>query len=247
MKALALSLALVLLPGVAAAHSHRFDGCGFHSRYDMQLTAKALLFTLKDPSRRIEMDHGALRVDGKEVVLSPGDRERIAAFEANVRTLVPQIKAIGRDAAEIAYTAVSEVASALAGEHSAVRAKLDRMRSDVRARIDASFESQPFNEKEFEALVESSVKEMVPALVGDLVSVAVQAALSGDEKVAADIERRADRLGDEIERRVETQARQIEARAEALCPQLAQLDRLETNLELRLGDGSRLDLLDVRE
>jgi len=35
----------------------------------------------------------------------------------------------------------------------------------------------------------------------------------------------------------------LEARAEALCPRLARLDALEEELELRLADGSRLDLV----
>ena len=248
MKRLALSLALLLAaPAAASAREHHFDtSCHIDSPYDLQLTAQLLRFTRADGTpRKIEMDHGRLFVDGKEQKLSDADRARIAEYEASVRALVPQVKAIARDAANIAYTAVGEVAIAFGGDHGELRAKLDRMHERVRERIDASFDSQPWNEKEFEALVESTVQEMVPALVGELTSMAVKAALSGDESVAQDMERRADKLEHEIESRVETESRRIEARAEALCPQLVQLTRIEAELDVRLPDGSRISLIDA--
>lgn len=252
MKPLILSLALAAsLAGVAPARAHDRErhidlSCSFDSGYDVKLTAQALHFARKSATpHEIEMHHGVLRVDGKEMAMSEADHARIAEFEAKVRSLVPQVKAIARDAADIAYTAVGEVANAFANDKGELRGKLDRMRSEVRARIDASFDSQPWNEKEFDSLVESTVSEMVPVLVGEVTSMAVKAALSGDESVANDIEKRANRLEAEIERRVETQSRQIEARAEALCPQLVELSQLEASLDLRLPDGSRLDLLDV--
>jgi hypothetical protein len=222
--------------------------CHIDSPYDLQLTAQALRFTRESGTpHKIEMDHGRLRVDGREIAVSDADRARIAEYEATVRALVPQVKAIARDAVNIAYTAVGEVAVAFGGDHSDLRGKLDRMRDRVRERIDASFESQPWNDKEFEALVESTVEEMVPALVGEVTSIAVRAPLSGDESVAKDMERRADRLEKDIEDRVETESRRIEARAEALCPQILQLSRLQAGLEVRLPDGSRLSLIEARE
>jgi hypothetical protein len=251
MKPLILSLALTAaLANVSAASAHEHHtniSCSFDSRYDVQLTAEALRFARESSTpHQIEMHHGVLRVDGKEVAMSEADHTRIAEFEAKVRHLVPQVKAIARDAADIAYTAVGEVANAFAGDRSELRGKLDRMRSEVRARIEASFDTHPWNEKQFDAIVESTVQEMIPALVGEVTSMAIKAALSGDESVAQDIEKRANRLESEIEQRVEIQSRQIEARAEALCPQLVELSQLESSLELRLPDGSRLDLLDVR-
>jgi len=252
MKPLILSLALAaslacVAPASAHDREHHFDlSCNFDSHYDVQLTAQVLRFVReKSTPHEVEMHHGVLRVDGKEVAMSEADHARIAEFEAKVRSLVPQVKAIARDAADIAYTAVGEVAAAFSNDNGELRAKLDRMHGEMRARIDASFDSKPWNEKQFDAIVESTVEEMVPALVGNVTSLAIKAALSGDEAVANDIEKRANRLESEIERRVETQSKQIEARAEALCPQLMELSQLEASLDLRLPDGSRLDLLDT--
>jgi len=241
---LALALAVMLPPAAQAGPGRHLCNISSQSQYSIRLTPQALLF-FRDggiPST-VEMRRGELTVDGKQLDLSDADHRRIAEYEATIRALVPQVKAIARDAADIAYTAVGEVANSFAGDGSALRAKLERMHAEVRARIDASFDSKPWNEKEFGNVVESAVTELVPALVGELVGVAVKAALAGDEAVAADIEKRANRIEAEIEQRVETQARQIEARVEALCPTVAKLAQLEADLDVRLPGGGRIDLI----
>ncbi len=233
-------------PGAFAAH--RFDRCDVGSGYDLQVNPEVVRFRRGDGTpHEVEMQHGELRIDGRNVELSRADRERIAEYEATVRRLIPQVKAIARDATDIAFTAVGEVAEALAGRDAALHGRIARLRGDVRAQIDASFEQRPWRDRDFEALVESTVQELVPAIAANVASVAVKAALAGDEAAARDIERRADRLESEIKARVEAHARQIEARAEALCPIVAQLDTLEQRLDYRLDDGRPLDLVQVRD
>jgi hypothetical protein len=48
-----------------------------------------------------------------------------------------------------------------------------------------------------------------------------------------------------IEAGVEKRAAVLEARAEALCPKLLALDRIESQLALRLADDTTLDLLQI--
>ena len=49
-----------------------------------------------------------------------------------------------------------------------------------------------------------------------------------------------------VEARIEARAAEIETRADALCPRLAELDALESALELRLAGNAVLDLLQVQ-
>lgn len=248
MKTPALLLALALAtPATAAVRVHHVDGCGVESRYDLALEADRLAFTRRDAApQRIELERGHLRVDGRELAVSEADRRRLAEVEAGLRALAPQMRAIAGDAVDIAYTAIGEVARAFAGEHSTLADTLDRRHVDARARIDAVFASRPFDDKAINAVVDAAVEEAMPALASDVAAVAVKALLSGDERLQRDLERRTANLDAQIEARVETQVRQIEARAEALCPQFAQLARLQDSLDLRLPDGGRLDLIGVQ-
>jgi hypothetical protein len=71
---------------------------------------------------------------------------------------------------------------------------------------------------------------VVPEVVGNVTALALKAAFSGDEGAVEAIERKADRLEKEIERDVERRADELGRRADKLCPQLTELDRLESTL-----------------
>jgi hypothetical protein len=74
---------------------------------------------------------------------------------------------------------------------------------------------------------------------------AVKAAFTGDATAAAELEARADGIEKSIERAVEKRSAELEARAKGLCPRLRTLERMQSDLGVRLADGSRLDLIDV--
>lgn len=245
MKRLLLTAALAV--SSVAANAATTELCGVDSKYDISLDSNRLLFEKSGiQPATVEMRHGRLLVDGREIALSEEDRTRVAKYEATVRALVPQAKAIARDASDIAFTAVAEVAVAFAGDASAssTRSRLDEIRSRVRDRIDAAFDKRPWHDDEFDDMVESTLKELLPVIIGEVAGKAVAMALSGDEKGAQELEARAEKLKGDIERRINTQTQQLAARAAALCPMVAQLGAIEGSLELRL-DGTRLKLLEV--
>jgi DNA repair exonuclease SbcCD ATPase subunit len=121
--------------------------------------------------------------------------------------------------------------------------RLAQAQRDISTRIETQYASGAFNERELGKAIEETVKELVPLIAADIAAVAVAAALSGDESVVEDIERRAAQLEKTIEREVEQRAEALERRAESLCPRIAALDTLESELEVRLADGARLDLV----
>ncbi|MEO8671706.1 MAG: DUF2884 family protein [Tahibacter sp.] len=230
----------------ASAHRHLELSCSVHSNYGVSLDGDGLRFEREKGSPgKVVMHAGHLRIDGRELSLSDADHRRVAEYEATVRALVPQAKIIARDAIGIAFTAVSEVAVAFSSDanHSDVRDRLDRVRSGVLQKVDESFDKRPWQQSQLDDIVESTVSELVPVLVGDIAGTAIRIALSGDEAAAKELERRSDKLEHDIERRIDTQTEQLAARAEALCPMVAQLASIEASLELRLDGGARLDLL----
>lgn len=243
MKLLPFALSAALLAAGPAAAS--FDACEFESDFNLRIAADGLRFERDAGAPAlVEMRAGVLRVDGREVALSAADRSRVRDFERRIRVLVPEVKAIAIDAVAIATEAVTQVAASIAGKNnSAAVSRIEQLGAELVTKIERADDTREWNEGEFERNVAAFTAEVMPSLIGDAASIAVQAALSGDASAAQDLEARVQNMEKEIEARVEKRARSLEARADALCPRLAELDALEAELELRLADNARLDLL----
>lgn len=243
---LAAALALAATPALA---SHHDAACDVHSAYDLKVTSEALDFTKSAGNPRdVRMQAGRLYVDGREVALSAADRDRVARYEAEVRALIPEVKAIAREAVGIAFSAIVEVARTFADsddDFARSRAKLDDARRGLDQRIEAEFDSRAFDDVAFEHVIEDAVKTTVPVIVGEVTGKAVRIALSGDERAAEALERKAGEMEKTLEREVERKADALEARAKALCPRIVALDRIEADLTIRV-DGQPLDLIHTR-
>ena len=246
MKRLPLALAAALLcAGTASANG--LDACDFESDFDLSIGAEALTFKRDSGTpTAVVMRRGELTIDGRTLALSGADRARVRKIEAEVRALVPEVKAIALDAVGIASDALIQVATSLSGKTDESTAQRARNLSDqLRAKIESSNDSRDWNDGEFEKAVAGLTAELVPSLVANVAAIAVQAALSGDEAGAAALEKRMQNFEKELESRIESRAKEIETRADALCPRLAELDALETALELRLADNAPLDLIQL--
>lgn len=246
MKLLPLAAALLAFAGSAQARGT--DVCDFESEFDLRIQPQSLLFHRDAGSpETIEMTGGRLIVDGREVGLSSDDRQRIERYEAEVRALVPEVKAIAMDAIGIASEAVIQVANTFAGENSKkALERVDDLTDQLADRIAASHDTADWDNDEFEDAIETLVTELVPMMAGDIAAVAITAALTGDEAAARRLEERAERMEKAIEEKVERRAEELEARAEALCPRVEALDELEAGLSVRLADNRPLDLLEAR-
>jgi Protein of unknown function (DUF2884) len=251
MKRLLLALALGLSLTATAAQAHRsIESCGVDSDYSIRFNSGGVLFERKDGKpASIVMNKGRLVVDGRDLSLSDADRTRIAEFEATLRALVPQAKGIARDAIDIAYSAVSEVAAAFSktADSPAARAKLETVRDQIKRRVDDSFYDRPWTGDEFDDIVDNAMSGLMPLIIGEIAGNAIAIALSGDEAAAKELERRTEKLEKDIEHRIDTQTAQLASRVAALCPMVARLDNIESSLDLRLDGDARLDLFDLED
>lgn len=233
----------------SAAQARDIEMCDIDSDYELHLTDQSLTWTRdKGPAAKVEMRAGKLWIDGREVALDRADRERVERIEATVREALPEVKAIAMDAVAIAFSAVEQVAHVFGSEgNTTARAEeFAKIRIVAEQRINDAFTRNAWNDDDFDAWIEDSVSKLVPIIAGDIASAAVKVALSGDEKGAAELEARAERLESTLEREVEKRADELEKRAEALCEVTNELDDVEDALAVRLDDGSRLDLFDTR-
>jgi len=188
------------------------------------------------------MRQGRLFVDGKWVALNAADSKRIAQYERETRAVLPLARQIGRDAAEIAFTVLGEVAAGFSSDPASTRAELAKARSRLDARLARSISANHFNSDHLGEGIGQTVAELLPSLVGDIVGGAVRAALTGDTARM----QRMQTIDQDIEARVDPRAKALERRAEALCQHMQALDEIDDALEYRLPDGRPLDLLDAK-
>ncbi len=247
-RSLSLALATALMAPLSQAMAEvNFDAqCEVESDYELTIKSDRLVFQ-KDGGGEIAFANGQLFVDGNALALSRADASRVAEFERSVRALVPEVKAIARDAVEIAVVALSRVIDTFASEanRASFVAELDAMRVEIDALIEQTNSTRGARNGEFEAKAKEFTERMAPRIAGEFASQAMTAALSGDETKVAAIEAKADRFEKEIEASVEAPAKALEARANALCPRIKALDLIESEFELRLPDGQPLNLVEV--
>lgn len=251
MNRLIFMFALTALSATAAHADIDIHGadCGLHSNYSLTINPDALVFAGKTGTpAEVIIANGTLRIDGRGVEVSAADRQRLLDIEHGVRDTLPEVKEIAHDAIAIAIEAVSEVSAAFAKDSEAARASAQRIARSAREldqRIATSNSFADWNDGDIERLLGGIVGTLVGEVVGNVAGQAITVALSGDEKAAAELEARADGLEKKINRAVERRSKELERRAMGLCPRLRTLARLESELDARLADGGRLDLVRV--
>ena len=233
-------LGLLLVAGNAMAKE---ISCNVESDYELHVTPRSVIMTREHGTPdAVLMRQGRLFVDGKWVALSAADSKRIAQYERETRAVLPLARQIARDASEIAFTVLGEVASGFSSDPASTRARLEQARTRLDARLARSISANHFNSDHLGEGIGRTVAELVPSLVGDIVGGAVRAALTGDTARMQRIER----MDQDIEARVDPRARSLERRADALCQHMQALDEIDDALDYRLPDGRPLDLLDAK-
>jgi hypothetical protein len=240
---LALAVAALACAGSAQAHDvHIGNDCSWSGDYALDNHRLAMVLTREDaPAAHVVIGGGRLYVDRQPVTLSPADQQRVADYEAELRALLGDTRAVVGDALDIAITALHEVSVALAPEDEDARERLQQTRTRLRAEV----ERMPIGESDSDvpdAIIEPVIEEFVPQIVGSSVRMALSVAFNPERE--AEMERRMERMEHTLEQRVERQADLLEQRADGLCLRVRRLDAIEAGFEFRLSDGSRLDVFE---
>jgi len=237
-----MGLSLLLLAGAAQAAEINAE-CNVESDYDFSLSDRSAIFTRDiGTPKAIVMRQGRLFVDDAWVTLSAADSRRVADYEREAREAMPLARQVGLDAADIAFTALGEVAAEFGGDPDRTRAKLDKARAQIDRELSRSVNANHYNSEALGESIGNAVKEVMPSLIGDIVTGALGAAFSGDEERM----KRLENLDKDIEARIQPRADKLEARARALCAKMENLDRIDNALEYRLPNGKALGLLEVK-
>ena len=237
------ALVLLALTPLAATAQSRDIHCDIESDYSLSVNAQSVILTRDSGTPKWIVIRGErLFVDDGWVALGSDDRKRIAEFERGTREILPLARDIGRDAADIAFTALAEVAAGFSSDPAKTRARLDQARGKIDARLSRAVAANRFDSSDLGQGIAEAVSEVVPMVIGDIVGGAVRAALSGDSKRLEAMQG----LDKQIEARIEPRAKALEKRAEQLCGKMEALDRLDNALAYRLQGDIPLDMLRMK-
>ena len=112
---------------------------------------------------------------------------------------------IARDATEIAFAALTEVAAGFSTDPANTRTSLDKARKTIDKRLGRSISANRFSSDEMGEAIGQTVGEVVPLIIGDIVGGAVRAAFTGDTARLEKMEN----LDKQIEAQVEPRAKQL--------------------------------------
>lgn len=242
MRSVSIGLSLLLIAGTAQAVDIDVD-CNVESDYDFALTDKSVIFTRDTGTpKAIVMRQGRLFVDDRWVQLSAADSRRVADYEREARAVMPLARQVGLDAADIAFTALGEVAAGMGSDPSRTRAKLDKARKQLDRELAGSISPIHYSSQAMGESIGNAVKDVLPTLIGDIVSGALGAAFSGDEERI----KRMENMDKDIEARIKPRADALEVRARSLCRKMESLERIDAGLEYRLAGGGALNLLELK-
>ena len=242
--ALAASLTLACLPAAQASTSLDFDECRVRSDYGLNLKDNGVLLKRKSGEpREVRLQDGRIWLDGREQALGQADRQRVRMIEREVAAMMPEVKEIAEEGLDMAIDALAHVATSLGGDDPELLADIEKARSEFSLAIEKQMQGNGLDEDALERDIEALVQRLTPQIAGKVAALAISAALSGDEAAARDFERRAERMGKELETAMEARGKALEAKAEALCGRIEQIDEIENALDLRLADGSPLNLV----
>lgn len=247
---LATALVLAGLPLAARADDagarrvHTDHQCEVHTDWGVASAGRAFVFTREDGKPgEVGIGGGRLFIDGREQALGAADHARLSRLEGEMHALVPELRQVAVEAVDIAFTALAEVARGLASDPAAAVADLQAAQGKVRARMEARPLSA-LNGDAIEGVITPILGDFVPRIVGGAVTGALKAAFGGEQQ-ANDYEKKIQRMEQALQSKVEARAKRLEPLADSMCRRLQAMDRIDDELEYRLPEGGRLELLRV--
>ena len=239
----AIGLALGLQAQAGEVHV-RGDQCGYDSNYDVRVTPAGIGFN-RAGARPAEvfMHDGALRVDGQPVAVSADDAARLRRYEADMRTLLPEMAGIAQEAVGIAFDSLATVAATLGGSQrhrDALVRQLNQSRVEALRGMEASINADHWSQQDFADAIDRPVTAASNQLASAVTRSVMWSLFTGR---ASELEARADTVDASMEKEMKARSGQLEARAKAICPRLAELDELQQQFRFRLADGRPLQLL----
>lgn len=203
--------------------------------------------------------NGTMTVRGETIDLTKSQQQIAADYANGIRAAVPKAVNVATEAVELASKGVTEAMGVLFGENSDIQYKVENVMAKAKAKIDDKlsksgdeFTISPDGLDNMDDIIdkelEKEIEKVVMSSMGSIFTLIGQAMNEGDGDFEQRMEAFGEKMeawGEDLEKTLEAQAHNIEEQAEALCVQLKEVDKLETELQQQVPEFAKYELLEV--
>lgn len=257
--------ALIASALITSSSAYAYQSCNVNLSAGFTLNTSAIEFIADDGDKEKTRSLYKI-VEGKKFyiaeqafTLSSMQQALVKEYDAKIRRLVPQVKAVAIEGIDLAVDGVNAAFNGLLGENNNVAADLTKELTLIRQRVDTNLsiekgiaigveglESDSLLGNDFEQRVESVIQKAVVNSMGSILMSMGQQMMaaqgSGD-----DFETRMENFGQTIEDEMTTRSSIIEQKAQALCVSVTELDALEEQLKASIKPLSAINVFTVTQ
>ena len=235
----------LLLFNSVSANAHNNE-CHLSLKNDLSVTPDHIRIIEDDETMVDIYKDRILFIKGEQIQLTDKQQSMINEYSTSIRKAIPEVTEIAIEAVGLAF----EGLNAGLGKFVDMEVHEDKFKiiqEKIREKYNSNEGRYSITEGEFnmdiddgevDELVNEIVDDMVPTIIGGLISNMGQAIASGD-----DID--FDNFGENIEREIEAKADLIEVKADAFCNSMKRVDKLEQALVATNPKFVYLDLLEI--
>lgn len=248
LKYLAAPLLFAASTSVMAIDVNIDNECEIDLNANLTITPEHILIKEDDETLIDIYQDQMVFVRGELVDLNASDTALVQEYASTLRNSVPEITAIALTAVEAAFEGINAGLGDL-GNMDGIRDAFDEVKYQIEYSYEQangyySFTDGEFtlgqNNQDIEHAIEGVMEEIMPSLIGNLLTQVGTAMASGDADFSS-----FDDLGERIETEVEARTAVIEEKAYAFCKKLEKANDLETQLIAKNPELKDLDLLQM--
>ena len=239
---------------VSRAHGDEVNSCHLQLAGQVTVSTDRLLVT-DAAGRRLEITRdNQVLLNDSAIQIDAGDRQAVANYQEQVRTVIPVIVDLALDAVEIGVEAVSEVFLSLAGTEPPVKLTeaIAAIRAEINNQVSRDSQTSRLSGSSGEMLqtLDSVINDAKPTLItsimGALITNLGQTVSTGEgsfEQRLSSFATRLENIGGELESMIEIKAARLEEKAQGLCTQMAALQIAESRMQQVFPELRSLDLV----
>ncbi len=247
-------LAATLVTSSVNVFAH--DNSNVGSNCDMELndtltvTPQHLLIKQGDETVIDIYNDSMVFVRGERISLTDDQQAMIEEYSTSIRASVPEVMEIAVEAVEVAFDGINAAFGEFA-DLSTTKDKFEEIKQSVRDKYESNNGHYTFSEGEFsvniddpevDQAVEEIMEDMMPQVVGSLLSNLGAAISNGDSDFS-----NFDNMEERIESEIDARADAIELKADAFCQKLKRVDQIESQLVASNIKLMELDLINIKQ
>lgn len=251
------------ISGSALAHSNTSNNNECHLDLQNGVTISPNFVKVFDDNSTLFsiQENGDMTVNGKAVALTAEQQQLSADYAQGLRQAVPDAVDVALEAMEMATAGVNTAFTALFGDNSEIEHKvsgiIDKARDKINENMNRDGDLYTISPNSFSNLenafdneLEEEIEQVAMNSMGSIFSLLGDAMSSGSGNFEQRMEafgEKMEKMGEDLETTLEAQGDKLEAKAEALCHQLKDIDKLESQLQQQVPQFSKYELLDMDE